>query len=206
MRAGAVDNDVKPVVGTPLDSRVDPVDGGDDIRAERLGCGAHGVHRPPFDHDDAVGPAHRQVEVVKHHHDGATFGCQRAHQRHHADLMAQIERAGGLVQQQKLGFAHQRLRQTDQLALAARQPVKKLQREIRDAEPIERCHRAVAQLLLGDCEIAEWRSPARRDDRFQNGQCDALRQGLRHKRRNRGALADRKAQQVALAESDTRSH
>ena len=82
--------------------------------------------RRPCAHDrDPVGDFGDHAHVVgDEQHGGAVVALQVADQRENLLLRGDVERGGRLVGDQQLRFQHQRHRDHDALALAARQPVR----------------------------------------------------------------------------------
>ncbi|MNL41188.1 hypothetical protein D3C87_1635870 [compost metagenome] len=58
-------------------------------------------------------------------------------QAHHVELVVQVQRGQGLVQQQHAGLADQRLRQSHQLLLPAGKRIQVMQRKMRNAQPLQ---------------------------------------------------------------------
>ena len=81
-------------------------------RRQHLGRGAVGDDAAASQHRDLVGEAQCLVQVVDGDDDAqALLPREVPEQFQHLDLSLEVERAGGLVQQQHAGLPHQGLRQ-----------------------------------------------------------------------------------------------
>jgi len=85
-----------------------------------------GLDQPPLTHHcHAVGDFGDHAHVMgDEEHGGAVIALQIADQRQNLLLRGHVQRSGRLVGDQKFRFQHQRHRDHDALALAARQPVR----------------------------------------------------------------------------------
>ena len=91
--------------GTPLigvvDRDVDLENPADGLGGDRLGAAAVDGELAAMQQHDAVGEAHREIEVVQHGDHGRAVLRAPPRRLHQIDLVAHVEAGGRLVQQQQ---------------------------------------------------------------------------------------------------------
>ncbi len=158
------------------------------------------LHPAVRQHHDPVRDAGGGLQIVQHHHHHRPIlACIVAGQAKHLQLMPQVQGAGRFVQQQDARLADHGLGQARDLALAARQPVQTLQRQIDRPDPLQR--RQGADFGLGRTGGGR-RGLQRRDHRFQHCQGHVLRQGLGHIGDMARPLGDGQSVQVQPVQHD----
>ena len=115
------------------------IDGFELLRPQHFFGGGERADAAIFEKQKRARKARGRQKVV---HDGEThgarFGGVAARRLHHDQLVAQVERARGLVQKQYFGPGDEGLRHEDELFLSAREPADGLLREVRDFHAVQR--------------------------------------------------------------------
>src|SRR5688500_49887 len=105
-------------------------------------------------HDDTLGEG-RDVRLVRHHDDRLAHGVQLAENVHDVGAGRAVEVARRLVGEQDAGPVHQRARDGDALALAARELVGTVAHPVPEAHALERVHGALAALPRREAGVDE---------------------------------------------------
>src|SRR6185503_9475223 len=116
-----------------------------------LSCAAAGA--AAAHEQDLVGETVRLAEIVRGHDDLAARLVHREHDRFHHARGGRIEIGGGLVEEQNFGIERPCARERHALLLAAREPARRSQREMREAHRFEPLARDPAP--LGSAEAGE---------------------------------------------------
>jgi len=157
----------------------------------------------PVQHDDAVGKANREIEIVQDRDDGGAIARAPLRGFHQLDLVPQIEARGWLVQQQQAGSVHglaarelhQHAGKMRALLLAARQGRKLAMAETGQSGLLQR---GLDQRLGGGAaEVAR----AHMND-FVDRKREADTDVLRQHRAMQGELAWRIGVKIALLQPD----
>ncbi len=114
--------------------------------------------------------------MASHQGDGAFSAATLGDAVEHAQLPMQVERTGGLVEQQQLRLTDQRLRQAKQLPLPAGQAIHTLQGQMLDAQALQDGFHPRSQLVRYELWTTR---PRRRQQAFVGQQRHRLRQLLR---------------------------
>src|SRR5579883_2947879 len=100
---------------SPVDLHAHAENALDQIRAEHLARRPVSGDAAVAHHQRAIGELQREVQIVRHRNDQHSAGAQRGEQAIHGELMPQIEKRGGLVEQQGSRLLRQRGSQADAL-------------------------------------------------------------------------------------------
>ena len=126
---------------------------------------AQGVDRPIRHGDQAIGVAGGEIEIVQHHDDGGPLHAVEVGQKiQHLDLVADVEKGGGFVEQQDIGLLRQRHGDPDALALPAGQFVDRALGQIRGAGRLKRRGHRLVVLHAPAAEKPLVRMPATADE------------------------------------------
>ena len=141
--------------------------------------GRSGFHHPTFtQEDEPVGEAGGEVEVVEGD-DGGDLAFDRGgtDHRHDFELVLEVERAGGLVEEKDVRIAHERLGDRDHLLLAAGEIADICIRQMLDVEPGEKRFRRL-DIIISDPPPMEMFS--RDQNHVEDCECGRARSALRH--------------------------
>lgn len=197
---GAVEKDMQLAPRAFLDAGVNPERRGQGIRRNRVLGSAGGGQRPVVQEHDIVGPAKRQVEIMQDEKDDHVVGnSDLPNGTHHIDLVARIEGARRLVQQEDGRAPHDGLRQARKLSLSAGQFVERRQREVANVQTVEDGLRADVEIGVRSAPVGR-QGAQRGDDGFDHRQGDALGQRLRHVGHRSGEFRGRQPQEVAVVQ------
>ncbi|MNQ70381.1 hypothetical protein D3C85_850180 [compost metagenome] len=154
--------------------------------------------QPPLvDHHGLIGVLQRHVQIMQDDQtDQAVVPGFLFQKPHDVELVIQVQRRQGLVQQQHAGMADQRLRQAHQLLLSAGQRVQVMQRQMRDAQPFQQ---PVDGLQIHGTRHAV-AGPGRHQHRLEHPQMHGRRQALGQVHHMAGAFAVIQAGQVQAVE------
>ncbi|MNV67217.1 hypothetical protein D3C71_1600070 [compost metagenome] len=151
--------------------------------------------------------AQRDVQVVQHHQrDQPVLAGLPAQHVHDVELVVQVQRGQGFVQQQQARAAHQRLRQRGQLLLPARQFVQVTAGQRGDAQVGDDGHGVAHQILAGRAARARMARAGRHQHGLDDRHVHAFRQRLRHVHGAFGAARGRGAGQVFAVQQQFAAH
>ena len=121
-----------------VEGGLDPVGLAQRGDGEHLGGGAHAAQFPVAHQGQPVAVAGGEVQVVQHHDDGVTRAGQAPQEFEHIELVAEVERGDGLVEQERGRTLRQELGDEHELALPAGEGVHVALREVAGARARER--------------------------------------------------------------------
>ncbi|MNR11798.1 hypothetical protein D3C85_1281160 [compost metagenome] len=161
--------------------------------------------QPPLvNHHGLVRVLQRHVQVVQHDKaDQAVVPGFLLQEPHHMELVVQVQRRQGLVQQQQAGTPHQGLGKRGQLLLSAGQFVQVPAGKRRDAQVRDDGHGILHQ---GVARLAVASGTRRHQHGFEDRHVHALGQRLRHVHGARGAAGGAGARQVLAVQPQFSAH
>jgi hypothetical protein len=165
-----------------------------------LGGRSGGEHPAILEQHEPIAVLGGEIQVVQHRDHAGTLGRQLAHAIEELDLVAQIEEARRLVEQQDRRLLGEGAREDDSLALARRQLVDRSRGEVQRAAALERLarDRQVPRRLEG--EPGQVRMSPHEDD-LESAEREVEARLLRH---DRDATGDRLARQGAQVVAEDR--
>src|SRR5690606_21331733 len=187
----SVDDDLEEAAGARLDAAFHAIDLLEHACGDGVFGGSGSVEDTAMEDDDGVGPAGGEVEVVEDDDDDPAFRGEAAYDAHDADLVVQVERAGRLVEEEETGFANDRLGEAGELTLTAGEAVEGLEGYLDETDAVEDAEGVRTGVFLRSAPevCAVHVEPA--EDGLEDGEADALRQGLRHEADATGAFDER---------------
>src|SRR5690606_11464480 len=96
-----------------------------------------GVAGASVEDHEVVGPAGGEVEIMEDDDDDLALERQAPDDAHDADLVAEVERAGGLVEEEETRLADDGLGETGELTLTAGESVERIEGNVDEADAFE---------------------------------------------------------------------